>query len=126
MKDISPFAFHRNFLNPSLTSLSHLARYDFQGVQPAISQRLWPPWSAACDCWHASSLQAALRFTLTTRLTSCPPVPVVPSPACTSEKRASGAQSPRHMLLPLAQPGFLNGPCCYWAASSRWFRFPLD
>lgn len=38
VKDISPFAFHRNFPIPSLTSFSHLAKYDFQGVEPALSR----------------------------------------------------------------------------------------
>lgn len=43
VKGISPFAFHRNFLIPSLPSFSHLANYDFQGVEPA---------APSSDCGH--------------------------------------------------------------------------
>lgn len=111
VKGISPFAFQRNFLVPSLTSFSHLATYDFHGVEPAPSSD-WPPWSAACDGWHARSpvlfilpsgslSQATLQFLCSLVLNMF-------------HREEEGVTSPRlvgdTLLLPLAQPGFLMAP----------------
>lgn len=88
-------------------------------------QRLWPPWSAACDCQSVlfslpsgSLSQVTLQFLCSLVLHGF-------------HREEEGVRSPRlvgdRLLLPLAQPGFLMAPaCCYWVASSQWFRFPLD
>lgn len=93
----------------------------------AVATLLSSMWLQACR--QFCSLQSALTTKLT--LTSCPPMPVLlVLSKSSSSQRSRGVRSPRSgedtLLLPLAQPGFLNGPCCYGVASCQWFRFLLD
>lgn len=102
-----PSALHGNFLDPSCTSVSHLARYDFQGL-PSVS---------ASGCGHPAlqhsspvlfGLPSGSPWTTRLTLTSCSPVLWT----CSSQ-RSRGVRSPRSgenaLLFPLSL-GFFMAP----------------
>lgn len=75
-------------------------------------QRLWPPWSAACDCWYASS---PVLFSLPSGSLSQVTLQFLCSLVLHGFQRRRGGQEPkasrRHIAVAPGSAWVSHGPC---------------